>query len=145
MACPYFMPTEKIDDAGWLHPSRLPLGGGWKGRCTAPGHENEIPSDQQIHECCNLGYASACEFRPKECEFDSVRFAVMKETEDRIVVCYACEREHRPAAHGYVEYDKVGHWWRPHSDARIQKMAECYLAAYLTRKNTATTAACASS
>jgi len=145
LACPYFLPTEKTDDGGWIHPSRLPLGGGWNGQCTAPGHEGEVPSDQQIHDCCNLGYASACAFRPVERDFDSVRFAVLRDTNERVVICYVCERDHQPAKHGSLEYEKAGGHWQPHPDPRIQKMAECYLTSYLLRKTTAVAVAAASS
>ena len=31
MACPYFMPVEKLENGTWPHPSRLPLGSGWRG------------------------------------------------------------------------------------------------------------------
>ena len=60
MACPFFMPTHKYEDGTWLHPFRLPLGGGWKGYCTAPGREGEVPSPEQLHHACNLGYARSC-------------------------------------------------------------------------------------
>ena len=52
LACPFFMPVQKLDGA-WLHPSRLPLGAGWDGHCSAPGHEGTRPSDQELHEFCN--------------------------------------------------------------------------------------------
>ncbi len=58
MACPFFMPTSKLEDGGWLHPSRLPLGGGWIGHCSAPGYEGAEPTNQELRELCNLGYAT---------------------------------------------------------------------------------------
>ena len=60
MACPFFMPVEKLENGAWPHPARLPLGGGWSGRCTAPGHEGEIPTQSALEEFCNLGYAARC-------------------------------------------------------------------------------------
>jgi hypothetical protein len=146
VACPYFMPSERTNDGGWIHPSRLPLGGGWTGHCTAPGHEGQTPSEQQVRDGCNLGYASACPFRPAEPKYDSVRFAVMRDTEDRVVVCYTCEKAHLPADHGKLEYAKAsGRWAEVHHDGRIQKMAECYLASYFTRKDSGIRCAVASS
>jgi hypothetical protein len=145
VACPYFMPTEKIEDAAWIHPTRLPLGSGWTGHCTAPGHEGELPCDQQIRECCNLGYASSCGFRPVETDYDSVRFAVIRETDDHLTLCYVREKNHLPADHGTLEYDKRSPYLQPHSDPRVRRMAECYLASYFLRKGNATTTAVASS
>jgi hypothetical protein len=134
VACPYFMPVERLD-GGWIHPARLPLGGGWSGHCTAPGHEGEVPGEQQLRQCCNLGYASACCFRPPEPQYDSVRFAVTREADDRVVLCYVFEKQHQPGEHGTVEYSKNAGWIRPHPDRCTQKMAECYLDSYFTRKS----------
>lgn len=145
MACPYFLPTERTDDSAWVYPSRLPLGGGWNGRCTAPGHENEVPSTEQVRDCCNLGYATACAFRPLQREYDSIRFAIVRETEECVLVCYACEKDHLPASHGTLPYDKLTAQWQRHPDPRIQKMAECYLASYLLRKTTTVVQPAASS
>ena len=57
MACPFFMPTEKLESGSWLHAGRLPLGCGWSGQCMAPGHAGETPSAEELREFCNLGYA----------------------------------------------------------------------------------------
>jgi hypothetical protein len=52
-----------------------------------------------------------------------------------IRVAYVCERNHRPAQHGDLEYDLTASLWlRRHHDARIQKMAECFLESYLRKK-----------
>jgi hypothetical protein len=136
LACPFFMPTHKHEDGTWLHPSRLPLGVGWKGYCTAPGHEGEIPSDEQLHQACNLGYAKACSRRPPDSLWDSIRFAVTRESSQSVLLCYVCETDHCPGEHGVLEYDtNLARWACRHRDFRIQKMAECYLESYLLRKN----------
>jgi hypothetical protein len=133
LACPFFMPTEKFEGA-WMHPSRLPLGAGWRGHCSAPGHEGAMPSDEEIREQCNLGYAR-CPRLPQERSCDAVRFSVARDRGERIVFCYVCERGHLPATHGMLEYDLAIRQWRSsHPDARIQKMAECYLQSYLLRR-----------
>ena len=135
LACPYFMPTEKYEGGTWLHPSRLPLGAGWKGYCTAPGFDKAVPDDTQIHESCNLGYAAACLWRPLERPWDSIRFGVIRESERRIVLCYVCEREQRHVTHGELEYDsRLGCWNSVSTHPGIQKMAECYLQSHLLRK-----------
>src|ERR1700686_2788739 len=65
LACPYFMPVEKLENGSWPHPARLPLGGGWGGHCTSPGHEGERPAQDVLEAFCNLGYADCCAWAPK--------------------------------------------------------------------------------
>ncbi len=135
MACPFFMPTHRADDAGWPHPSRLPLGAGWNGVCRAPGHEPVEPSEPQLQQLCNLGYATRCSRLPKERTADAVRFSVARDCGSHLALWFVCEMGHRPADHGKLDYDRAsGRWSSPHPDARIQKMAECYLEAYLLRR-----------
>lgn len=149
MACPYFMPTEKFENGSWPHPARLPLGGGWRGHCTAPGHEGETPADDVVEKFCNLGYAEGCAWTPLIRESDAVRFAVAAPTNpstesasgqsnspaNSLRLHFVCERNHRPVSHGNLEFDLVqSTWLQRHDDARIQKMAECFLESYLKKK-----------
>lgn len=135
MACPFFMPIEKVESGGWIHPSRLPLGAGWSGRCCAPGHENVEPSDEEVREFCNLGYATNCTRLPQERQSDSVRFSVAHDRSSQIALWFTLERAHKPAGHGKLEYDlSLEKWISTNSDPRIQKMAECYLQSYLLRR-----------
>ena len=134
MACPFFMPLQKLD-GGWLHPSRLPLGGGWHGHCLAPGHEGAQPSEHELHEFCNLGYAAKCVRLPVDREFDAVRISVARDQGSRLSVWFVCESGHRPVKHGTLEYDvERKQWTSSHPDARIQKMADCYVETYLQRR-----------
>lgn len=134
MACPFFMPTEKFEGGAWVHPSRLPLGAGWRGSCTAPGAQAVLPGDDQLTNSCNLGYARNCSNLPAERSCDAVRFAVARNGDTRIVLWYVCEFEHLPVEHGTLEYELVqSSWIRAHGDARIQKMAECYLQSYIEK------------
>lgn len=134
------MPTEKHDSALWTHPARLPLGRGWQGYCTAPGHERQLPSPEQLREGCNLGYAHDCPWCPRGRAWDATRFGVARESDQRIVLCYVREKDHVPVEHGTLEYDHAHARWRSsHPDARVQRMAECYLEAYLVRKTAAPT------
>jgi len=135
VACPFFMPTSKLDDGGWLHPSRLPLGGGWRGQCSAPGHEGVEPTTEELREGCNLGYAATCQRLPKERTCDAVRFSVARDCGAQLLLWFVCESGHQPAGHGTLEYDlALGRWTSSHPDPRIQKMAECYLQSYLPRR-----------
>jgi hypothetical protein len=96
---------------------------------------------------CNLGYASGCSWSPQERVWDAVRFAVSAPQDSTgrheagnvparfLILRFVCERDHRPAADGDLEFDlSRAIWVRRHDDARIQKMAECFLDAYLKRK-----------
>ena len=135
MACPFFVPTHKLDDAGWLHPARLPLGGGWKGLCSAPGHEGTEPADNELREGCNLGYASACSWLPRERSCDAVRFSVAHDRGTQLLLWFVCELGHVPAGHGMLEFDvSLERWITSHPDTRIQRMAECYMESYLLRR-----------
>lgn len=150
VACPYFMPVAKIENGSWPHPARLPLGCGWNGHCTAPGHEGQAPSQDILEVFCNLGYASSCSWAPLQRVWDAVRFAVNapvgqvqknksaipNDAPARILrLTYICERDHRPVEAGELEFDvSQAAWLKPHSDSRIQKMAECFLESYLKRK-----------
>ena len=50
-------------------------------------------------------------------------------------LCYVCEKNHLPAQHGDLEFDlSQAAWLQRHDDARVQKMAECFLDSYLKKK-----------
>ena len=141
MACPFFMPTRKFESGTWPHPSRLPLGGGWYGVCTASPTQEIVPTDDQIRESCSLGYAIGCPHLPAQRTCDAVRFAVARDGEDRILLSYVCETGHRPAEHGMLEYEITrAAWIRSHADSRIHRMAECYLQAYMEKTRAASAA-----
>jgi len=147
LACPYFMPVTRLENGSWPHPARLPLGGGWCGHCTAPGHEGEVPAQDVLEAFCNLGYASGCSWSPPERVWDAVRFAVVAPQDSTgrrdagkvparlLILRYVCERNHRPVDHGDLEFDLArAVLLRRHDDARVQKMAECFLESYLKKK-----------
>jgi hypothetical protein len=136
VACPFFMPTSKLEDGGWLHPTRLPLGGGWSGHCGAPGHEGAEPTNQELRELCNLGYATDCPRLPAERACDAVRFSIARNRGGQLLLWFVCESGHRPAGHRMLEYDlSLGQWIFSHPEPRIQKMAECYLQSYLLSRS----------
>ncbi len=164
MACPFFMPVEKLENGAWPHPARLPLGGGGRGRCTAPSHEGEIPAQSALEEFCNLGYAARCGRLPPDRAWDAVRFAVTsgpqtkggkgcqsnespndgksndpdvaRRLPNRIIqLRYVCERDHQPVEDGKLEFDAGGaRWVHRHADERVQKMAECFLEYHLAKR-----------
>lgn len=135
LACPFFRPTRRSEDASFLHPLRLPLGGHWEGHCCAPGHEGAQLSSDELKQC-NLGYALNCTRLPSERSSDAVRFSMIRENGAQLLLRFVCEKNYRPAGDGVLEYDSTHALWvSAHSDPQIQKMAECYLQAYRSRKN----------
>jgi hypothetical protein len=142
VACPFFMPMGKIAGGSWLHAARLPLGDGWSGHCTAPGHDGEIPREDELRELCNLGYAEGCRRLPQERPWDSIRFGartlddgVDSANSGRIQLRYVCERQHRPADHGTLTFDVARACCeQPHQDSRLQRMAECFLTSYMEKR-----------
>jgi hypothetical protein len=142
------MPVSKLENGSWPHPERLPLGCGWSGHCTAPGHEQAVPAQDVLEGSCNLGYASACGWAPVERRWDAVRFAIAspsrnsqgaiatENTPARILrLTYVYEQANRPAGQGELEFDlSMATWLRRHEDARIQKMAECFVESYLNKR-----------
>jgi len=142
VACPFFLPIEKLENGTWLHAERLPLGCGWSGQCTAPGHEGEAPAQEELRDLCNLGYAESCGRLPRERAWDAVRFAARTVSGERnnatggfIQLRYVCERAHRPAEHGMLAFDPLdARWVERHRDERVQRLAECFLESYLEKK-----------
>lgn len=138
MACPYFLPTERCEAELWPHPARLPLGGSWRGSCTAPGSEG-VPTEQELKEGCNLGYAR-CGRLPQKRAADAVRFNVA-EQDGRWRVRYVFEIGHRPGESGVLEFDRAsGQWLSRAADQRLQRMAECLVQAKTERRAAAAAA-----
>ena len=89
-----------------------------------------------------------CGWAPAERDWDAVRFAIISPAlssrdtpapeiaRARILrLTYVYERGNRPAGQGNLEFDlSTATWLRRHDDARIQKMAECFLESYLSRR-----------
>ena len=135
MACPFFLPTEKVEGGTWLHSSRLPLGAGWTGQCSAPGHEGATPTDAELRDFCNMGYAAGCTRLPQERPCDAVRFSVARDNGSELFLWFVCETGHRPTQHGTLQYDvSLDQWISSHPEPRIQKMAQCYLQSYMFRR-----------
>ena len=134
VACPFFMPERRFQ-SDWPFPQRLPLGAGWAGTCTAPGHEGVRPGGEELTSGCNLGYARTCRRLPVERHADAVRFVLGGECDGILRVLFACEREHLPAGHGELLFDTTsGSCLQAHDDPRVQRMAECYVQAQRERR-----------
>jgi hypothetical protein len=135
MPCPYFIPTERFDDGGFIHPARLPLGAGYRGLCGAPGQGKATPTDEELKQSCNLGYARNCSRLPKDREADAVRFSILRDRDGQISLCWVAELNYLPREHGSLHYDSLlSRWISLHPEARVQALAECFLQSYLARR-----------
>lgn len=137
VACPYFYPTERCSGLYWPFPQRLPLGAGFEGACTATGTQS-VPSEAELRDFCNVGYAGRCSKLPVERRGDAVRFSVAMEKDGLVILRYACERDHAPVEHGELHYEPSSRLFRnAPADSVLRRQAECYMAAYLERKQRA--------
>jgi hypothetical protein len=136
MACPYFCPTERLPRAFWPHPDRLPLGGGFDGFCRVRPAAEFRPGDARLREHCNLGYARGeCGDFPLDADCDAVRFGISEEREEIVLVCYVLERDHRPFAHGFLQYHAGSRrFLSAPADPVLQRQAEAYADGYLRSK-----------
>jgi hypothetical protein len=134
VACPFFSPAEPASEIASPHPRRLPLGASWRGVCSAPGYEQDIPNPIEL-ESCNLGYAKSCPRLPLKRNCDAVRFSISKDSGERLVLQFVFESNYLPAGDGLLEYDlALRTWISPHPEARLQRLAECFLQSYLNGK-----------
>ena len=134
MACPFFTPTERTAEVALPHPRRLPLGASWRGLCSAPGHEQEVPTSIEL-EACNLGYAHDCPRLPRQRPADAVRFAVVEASGEKLRLEFVFEADYLPVGHGFLDYDRVSKTWiSPHPEARLLRLAESVVELYLEGK-----------
>ena len=134
MACPFFYPTVRHDSELWPFRRRLPLGDGFQGQCTAPGHQGETPDESVLRDCCNLGYA-CCPRLPQEREADAVHFSVASDRDGVIALHWVMVKNHAAASHGQVHFERASRTWlEPNPNPNVQRMAQCYVESYLSRR-----------
>jgi hypothetical protein len=132
MACPFFIPTVRLDGA-WKFPDRLPLPPGFSGVCGAPEQMLVRPSDDDLRDHCNLGHA-ACSRLPEQRHADSIRFSARGAENHKISVQYVYEKDCRPAGGGILEYDERERRWSTDiPDEKLQRQAECFLESWRSR------------
>lgn len=140
MACPFFIPTERLDGA-WKFPDRLPLAAGFTGVCGAPGQMLVHPTDDELQHHCNLGHAT-CSRLPRDRRADSVRFSARTTDRYRISIRYVYESQCHPAGGGTLEYDeREQRWITTIDDEKLHRQAECFLSAWRSRQRPAAAAA----
>jgi hypothetical protein len=141
MACPYFFPLRARPGS-----PTLPLGDWWQGAChAAAGEPVEPPAGGDV--CCNLGYARGhCARFPEGAGADAVRFTIAapesapeggpERTQGATVsIYYVAERDHRPFAHGALQYSVAEAALAGLPDSPLlARQAEAYAESYLRRK-----------
>jgi hypothetical protein len=135
MACPYFYPVERMQQATGKKAPPMPLGDAWCGLCRASPESEWLPDSGTMQQLCNFGYArEKCERFPRDGP-DAVRFAISHDQDGLIRIYWVMEKSHLPFAQGPLEYSRVdGCFKTAHPDTRIAQQAQAYLSSYLRRK-----------
>jgi hypothetical protein len=137
VACPFFVPSRRLEITGWLHAPRLPLGDPFGGACRAdPAEIIEPPDAQHQRDLCIRGYARGrCDRFPGGSAADAVRFSVTEDTPNRLLVVYVVEKDHAPVEFGTLQYsvDDSHLDGPPISDILVQQ-ARAFLESYLRRR-----------
>lgn len=136
MACPFFVPSRRLENAGWVRPPRLPLGDPFGGACHVHPADIVEPPESRQRELCNCGYARGrCDRFPGGDAADAVRFSVTEDSPTRLLVVYVVEKDHSPVEFGTLEYLVA--------DARLDgsvisdvlaQQARAFLESYLRRR-----------
>lgn len=121
MACPFFIPTRRLDN--WTSQPRLSLGDAYDGFCQA-GALGWHPGETAVREFCNVGYAAAtCSHFPYDADADAVRFTIVI-CDEAPRVHYVLEKNHWPVRHGVIGAD---------SPKVLQKQAQAATDSYLRK------------
>lgn len=81
---------------------------------------------------CNLGYAQACSRRPENAT-DAVRFRIERDESKRVIVQYACERNHLPVAVGTLIFNCEVQEFDSEAQPEVLRLARAYISSYLAR------------
>jgi len=137
VACPFFMPIERLDDGPWTHAPRMPLGDPYRGVCTAlPAEPGFEPPEAVQRDPCNCGYARGrCDRFPGGDAADAMRFSVTSHLDGRVRMVYVTEKNHAPAEHGVIDFP-AGDF--PNTEAHVTnplltRQARAFLESYLRK------------
>ena len=134
MACPYFLPQERLADKGKR--PRLPLGDPYSGVCRADPKSEWRPDEATLRISCNVGYASSCPRFPQGPGADAIRFSVIGDEGGALRIFYVAERDHTALEHGTLEFSiGEGKFRGEHSNHLLTEQAQAYAESYLRRKS----------
>jgi hypothetical protein len=136
VACPFFVPSRRLEITGWVRPPRFPLGDPFGGACHANPADVTEPPESHQRELCNCGYARGrCDRFPGDSAADAVRFSVTDDTAARLLVVYVVEKDHAPAEHGTLEYSVAdARLDGPYISDVLVQQARAFLESYLHRR-----------
>ena len=136
MACPFFVPSRRLEISGWVRPPRFPLGDPFGGSCHAVPADIIEPPEARQRELCNCGYPRGrCDRFPGDSLADAVRFSVTDDTPGTVSMVYVIETNHAPIEYGTLLYEIDGARLDGTglSDTLMQQ-ARAFLESYLLRR-----------
>jgi hypothetical protein len=133
------MPVTRLDQDGWIHAPRFPLGHPYSGVCHARPEEPFVPPESSLHDLCNCGYArSRCDRFPKDSTVDAVRFSVTSIEPDSVCLVCILEGAHAPVEYGTLKYaTRQSRFVDPPPTAILSAQAQVFLESHLNRATTA--------
>ena len=138
MACPFFYPTTRLENTGWVVPPRLPLGDAFAGECRAGANAIQ-PDEAHARQICNTGYGrGCCERFPHDAAVDAVRFHVARDTGERILIQYVFEKDCWPIENGQLEFAAAPDEIRGSPETILRGQAAAFLESYLRLRRLAT-------
>ena len=135
MACPYFYPAARLENAGWVVPPRVPLGDAYAGECRA-GASPYQPDEAQARQLCNVGYGrGSCDRFPRDASVDAVRFHVAQDVGEFIRIQYVFEKDYWPKENGVLECSPASGEIRGTDDRILRGQAAAFAESYLRLRN----------
>ena len=138
MSCPYFEPLEPHPRANRATGAMLPLGGVWTGTCHADPQQIVNPDESVLLRFCNIGYGrGVCpRFPSADAGPDAARFTLTQDNGAFLRMYYVLERDHRPFAHGAIEFAVAGSTFTAAPPGELtDRQAAAYAASYIRRKS----------
>ena len=137
MACPYFYPVARLENAGWVVPPRLPLGDAFGGECRASADVFR-PDEMHVRQVCNTGYGrGSCGRFPADASIDAVRFHIAEDSGELIRIQYVFEKDCWPTENGVAECITPSHDIRGTEDAILRGQVAAFVESYLRLRNLA--------
>ena len=135
MACPYFHAVKARSQTDNSRSAMLPLGDAWDGVCRVNAQSPWQPDEITLLSQCNMGYARGCCARFPDADGpDAARFTIAADSAETVRLYYVLERDHRPWAHGPLEYSRAGaSFANPSADESTLQLARAYVESYLRR------------
>lgn len=135
MACPYFYPSARLENAGWVVPPRVPLGDAYAGECRAAASPFQ-PDETHARHLCNVGNGrGSCDRFPRDASVDAVRFHVAQDLGEFIRIQYVFEKDCWPKENGFVECSTASGEIRGTHDTTLRGQAAAFAKSYWRLRN----------